>query len=367
MSTLFPRVADRQSKLAARQLVTVDGRTTVESIFFGGITTPMTCTATVGTTGAVGRTINLTRLAAVTPTGTLGRQVARATTAAAVSAATTARAIARTDRATASTTGMTGRAMTATRSALVATSGALGRLLARTASAGVAVSAAAGLSVQARMASAATTATTFGLSIGHRDTVTVTSAGSIARALTATRTAAVVTTPQIGRQLTRALRAAVTTAGALTATPAGAVRDLIVRLGQLGLKWVTRALDSYHLQAAEPITRWVIGGVAVGLTLPAITTEYLRIPVEASASGVPVNPATTSNAFAFLANLGSEPVDEDWHAGIWNTSSFATEAQILIGPGSGGLPLTAGRYYTWLKIVDSPEIVIRQVGVLVIT
>lgn len=103
------------------------------------------------------------------------------------------------------------------------------------------------------------------------------------------------------------------------------------------------------------------------VTISALSTEYVQVPVSATTAGVPINPTSDQVQFAFMAT--GNPTSGDWHLGSWQTIAPTTYvAQILVGPGSGGVPLTAGTTYSiWVKVTDNPETPVRQVGLLKIT
>jgi hypothetical protein len=103
------------------------------------------------------------------------------------------------------------------------------------------------------------------------------------------------------------------------------------------------------------------------LTISSLSTEYVQVPVSATAAGVNVNPTSDSVQFAFMAT--GNPTPSDWHTGTWTTIAPTTYlAQILVGPDNGGVTLTAGTTYAiWVKVTDNPETPVRQVGLLKIT
>lgn len=103
------------------------------------------------------------------------------------------------------------------------------------------------------------------------------------------------------------------------------------------------------------------------ITMSSLSTEYVQVPISATAAGVPVNPTSDQVQFAFMAT--GNPSPGDWHLGSWETIAPNTYiAQCLVGPGSGGVTLTAGTTYSiWVKVTDNPETPVRQVGLLKIT
>ena len=100
--------------------------------------------------------------------------------------------------------------------------------------------------------------------------------------------------------------------------------------------------------------------------ISALSTEYLRFPVAATVNGATVNPTGDTVQFAFPA-AASAPVT--WFAGSWETTAAGTYvARVLVGPTGGVITLTAGSYYdVYIKITDSPETPVRNLGTLLAT
>lgn len=101
------------------------------------------------------------------------------------------------------------------------------------------------------------------------------------------------------------------------------------------------------------------------LTIAAASLEYVRVPVTATAAGLPVDPTSDSVAMAFMPNPTTQPGSGDWHTASWDTGTFGGRyiAQCLIGPG-GGVQLNPATWWVWVKIVDSPEVPVRAAGTL---
>lgn len=110
------------------------------------------------------------------------------------------------------------------------------------------------------------------------------------------------------------------------------------------------------------------------LSISVLTTEYIRVPVGLFNAGEPIDPSSLAVLLAFPA---TDVAPVTWVTGSWEPdgpSSFATtsagvriplySARTLVGPGSGGTPLVIGSYDIWAKILSSPEIPVRKVGVL---
>ena len=103
------------------------------------------------------------------------------------------------------------------------------------------------------------------------------------------------------------------------------------------------------------------------LSLPSVTTEYVRVAVSATESGVRINPTTSAVSMAFTAAT-AEPVSGDWKAASWDPVATCSGylAQCLIGPG-GVVALADGEYAVWIRIVHDEENVQRRAGTLTIT
>ena len=102
--------------------------------------------------------------------------------------------------------------------------------------------------------------------------------------------------------------------------------------------------------------------------MSVLSAEYVLCPVQAIEAGVAYDPTGDVVQFAFQP-VGTSPSAEDWYDGSWQSGSLNNlyTAQILVGPVSAGIGLSAGLYAVWLKITDNPEVPVRQVGALTIT
>ncbi|RCH70454.1 hypothetical protein DT019_02915 [Streptomyces sp. SDr-06] len=106
------------------------------------------------------------------------------------------------------------------------------------------------------------------------------------------------------------------------------------------------------------------------ITQSAASLQYVQASVIATVGGNPLNPTGDVVQFAFLTGSGT-PTGPDWKAGSWDGTQprppgNAYLAQCLVGPG-GTVTLTPGTYTIWIKIMDSPEIPVINVGLLTIT
>lgn len=91
-----------------------------------------------------------------------------------------------------------------------------------------------------------------------------------------------------------------------------------------------------------------------------LSTEYLHVAVtdEINASDPTADPVS----FAFV-EVGEEP--SSWVTGSWDPDSSDYFARVLIGP--DGESLEVGTYDVWIRMTDTPEVVIRKVGRLTVT
>ena len=105
-----------------------------------------------------------------------------------------------------------------------------------------------------------------------------------------------------------------------------------------------------------------------GTSISSLSTQYILVPVRAASQGVPYNPTALDVQMAFISGWG-KPAGEDWNTAGWASTSTINgyyEVQCLVGPGSGGVPLTVGTYNLWLQITGDPEIPVAVPGTLTI-
>lgn len=104
----------------------------------------------------------------------------------------------------------------------------------------------------------------------------------------------------------------------------------------------------------------------LNVRIPVISTEYVRVQVTATKSGVLYNPTGDSVYFQFTAP-NSEPASAapggSWAAGTWETIGDSYVALGLVGS-NGGTSLSTGTYAIWVQVSDSPERPARNVGTL---
>jgi len=93
--------------------------------------------------------------------------------------------------------------------------------------------------------------------------------------------------------------------------------------------------------------------------ISSLSTVYLTVPVSATRAGIALDLSSDVVEWAFPAR-GAAPVT--WIVGDW----AAGLARVLLGP-VGGTVLLAGFYDAWLRVTDSPERPVLQVGGFQIT
>jgi hypothetical protein len=101
----------------------------------------------------------------------------------------------------------------------------------------------------------------------------------------------------------------------------------------------------------------------------ALSTEFVRVAIGAIEDGITIDPTLDSLQMAF-PSTGVKPVAGDWKSATWetdiSTSPVTYYARALVGP-TGVITLAAGTLYdVYVKITDSPEIVVRDTGALAI-
>lgn len=84
-----------------------------------------------------------------------------------------------------------------------------------------------------------------------------------------------------------------------------------------------------------------------------LSTEDIFIPITVTMQGNPYDPTGDEVYFGFVSNLGDTP---SWNQGSWTTEDGVYYATCLVGPDNNGVSLDPGTYYTWVKIVDDPEV-----------
>jgi hypothetical protein len=134
-------------------------------------------------------------------------------------------------------------------------------------------------------------------------------------------------------------------------------RVVLFTFGDLRPRWTFGSLQNSDGQVA-------IGGA---LQQSRLSTAQVQVPVQAfdASAGTAYNPTLDTVQMAFV-EVGGEPASGDWHTGSWTTAPDGSYlAQCLVGP--SGVALTRGVYATWIKVTDSPEVPVDEVGTLQIT
>jgi hypothetical protein len=97
-----------------------------------------------------------------------------------------------------------------------------------------------------------------------------------------------------------------------------------------------------------------------------LSTEFTRIAISATASGVDVDPTADLVEMAFVPQ-GTVPAAGDWKTGSWEQDVSTTPtthlARVLVGPGTGGVvTLTPGLFDAYVRIHDSTELPVIKAG-----
>jgi hypothetical protein len=116
-----------------------------------------------------------------------------------------------------------------------------------------------------------------------------------------------------------------------------------------------------------PVNHWQIAMSGTPLRRSVLDAEALDVTVMAAANGLPYDPSGATVEFAFLADW-INPVGGDWHAGTWAVGLTGLHIA-QCNPGPGGLALTVGSYYVWVRITDgalADSPIIQQPGKLIV-
>ena len=100
------------------------------------------------------------------------------------------------------------------------------------------------------------------------------------------------------------------------------------------------------------------------IAISHLSLQYVGVPVNATTlSGVSKNPTADPVSMAFMPQATQAPQLTDWQSAIWATRSNDIlnpyAAACLVGPG-GTIQLGIGTYVIYVKITDSPEILVLQ-------
>ncbi len=145
-------------------------------------------------------------------------------------------------------------------------------------------------------------------------------------------------------------------------------RSVLLRVGSPLIRWITGATGNFsgNWDIGSPTQRWSVS--TANISISQLSTEFVQIPVGVTINGVPYNPTADIVQFAFLLNPSAVPTSSNWVTGSWSTNSnsvYPYFAQALVGT-AGSVALQSGTYTMWLRVTDSPEIPVHQVGMLTI-
>lgn len=144
-------------------------------------------------------------------------------------------------------------------------------------------------------------------------------------------------------------------------------RVILLQAGAPLVRWRTSAGKSFgNWDTGSPTLRWIMS--TANLSISQLSTEFVQIPVGVTINGSLYNPTADTVQFAFLTNPSAVPTSSNWVAGSWSNNNNAVYpylAQCLVGT-AGTVSLTAASYTIWLRVTDSPEIPVHQVGTLTI-
>lgn len=95
-------------------------------------------------------------------------------------------------------------------------------------------------------------------------------------------------------------------------------------------------------------------------TLSAHSQEFVRVQVEGTKDGQPVDPTRSP---VFMAFTDNGPTHEDWHEGHWETAPGPLYyAACLVGPDA--VSLKRGNYKVWVKVSADEETPVISAGTL---
>lgn len=95
-------------------------------------------------------------------------------------------------------------------------------------------------------------------------------------------------------------------------------------------------------------------------TIPAVSIEYLHVPVTASV-------LLDAQTVELTVLTGAPDETTSWIAATWTGDAATTRtARLLIGPGTQ-VPLATGTWQVWVRVTDTPEVPVRSAGTLKIT
>jgi len=100
--------------------------------------------------------------------------------------------------------------------------------------------------------------------------------------------------------------------------------------------------------------------------ISSLSNEYIKVAVDFTVAGVITDPTADVVQMAFLAP-GTDPTGPDWVTGSWESDTTIVGhpiryARVVVGP--SGKVLVKGSYVVWVRVTDSPEIPVKQAGLL---
>lgn len=102
------------------------------------------------------------------------------------------------------------------------------------------------------------------------------------------------------------------------------------------------------------------------ITLSVLSTQYVQVPIDTTFNGTPYNPTPDTVQMAFmLSPPDANPGSGDWKTASWvNLPPGGYAIRCLVGAANGGNVLPVANYNIWVKIADSPEVPVQNVGIL---
>lgn len=102
------------------------------------------------------------------------------------------------------------------------------------------------------------------------------------------------------------------------------------------------------------------------IEISVVSTQYLVANVTDILPAGITQPVLSNYGvnFAFIPGNGIPTVSTTWYPGGWATTSSPFYAQVLIGSGPGGHPLSIGSYRVWVQLQASPQVPVFSAGYL---
>lgn len=105
----------------------------------------------------------------------------------------------------------------------------------------------------------------------------------------------------------------------------------------------------------------------MALEIPFTSKEFFRVPLRPfKVAGEWVDPSSATVQMAFL--ISGDPAGGDWKTAQWETDETVTPPVHTVtclvgGTGTGAVvELPRGSYTAWLRVTESPEVPVREVG-----